>query len=242
MKRRVPLYAIYALLITILFTQGACRSRYYTSSAFEEQAGKHKVVAVLPAEIIFTGTAPKKLTPEDILKIEDAESRAFQQSLYNSILKHANTRKYETWVNVQDVSTTLNALKQKNISPRDSWSKNDQELKTILGVDAVVRMRIQKKRYMSDLASYGISLGKDILYEVGVSPATIPGTGIGLPRVNNKTNDIIASCSVVSNGLSLWNDNYQAESNWNNKADDIIEGITENFGRNFPYKRRRPKD
>jgi len=242
MKRKVPLFVIYALLIAILFTQGACSNRYYTSSVFDQQTAKHKVVAILPAEIIFTGTAPKKLTPEDIIKLEDAESRAFQQSLYNNILRYANSRKYETWVNVQDVTTTLNALKNKNISARDSWIKNDEELKAMLGVDAVVRMRVQKKRYMSDLASYGITLGKDILYEVGMSPNRIPGTGIPTPGVSNKTNDIIATCSVVSNGMSLWNDNYRAASNWNNPANEIIEGITENFGKNFPYKRRRPKD
>ena len=240
MKRRLPQYAVYLLLLTILLTQGSCRNRYYASSSFEEKTAKHKVIAILPAEIVFTGTKPKKLTEEDIIKIEDAESRAFQESLYNNILKYANTRRYETRVDVQHYGTTLNRLTEKQITARDCCRKNDDELAVILGVDAVVRMRIEKQRYMSDMASYGISLGRDILAEMG-SGGVLPGTGIPVPGVSNKTNDIKATCAILSHGISLWNDSYRAASNWNNPANEIIEGITENFGQNFPYKRRRAK-
>ena len=240
MKRYMPLSAVYMLLLTILLTQGSCRNRYYASSSFEEKTAKHKVIAVLPAEIVFTGTKPKKLTDEDIIKIEDAESRAFQESLYNNILRYANSRKYETRVDVQHYSTTLNRLAEKQLTARDSWKKNDDELAQLLGVDAVVRMTIEKHRYMSDMASYGITLGRQILTEIG-SGGVLPGTGIPVPGVANKTNDIKATCSILSHGISLWNDHYKAAANWNNPANEIIEGITQNFGQNFPYKRRRAK-
>jgi hypothetical protein len=52
---------------------------------------------------------------------------------------------------------------------------------------------------MSDLASYGIDLIRQINYETGFGNK-IPGTGIPLPPVSNKTNDIYATCSVVSQG------------------------------------------
>jgi len=65
-----------------------------------------------------------------------------------------------------------------------------------------MRMRIQKQRYMSDAASYGISVGREIIYSTGL------GSKIPIPFLPNKTNEIYASCDIVSNNLILWNDNY----------------------------------
>ena len=166
MKKNLPFYS--GLLLLILFTSCAGH-KYYTSSSFEQQTAKHKMIAVLPAEMIFTGTQPKNLSPEDIAAIEERESIAFQNSLYNSILRHANTKKYYTSVNVQDIGTTQKLLEENGISIRDSWKEDDKKLTKILGVDAVVRMRIQKKRYMSDLASMGVDMGKQVLYLIGAA-------------------------------------------------------------------------
>src|SRR5262249_8861108 len=111
--------------------------------------------------------------------------------------------------------------------------KSDVELTKILQVDAVVRMRIQKKRYMSDVASYGVDIAKQIGYETGVLKR------IPIPGSLGKTNDIYATCALVSNGQTLWNNNYKGASDWNNPPNEIIESITASFGRNFPYKHRR---
>ena len=228
MKR--PLLSVAILFISIILS---CSHKYYTSSSFEQQTSAHKLVAILPAEMIFTGKQPENLKPEDIAKIEESESKSFQQALYNSILRHANSKKYFTRVNFQDANTTQQLLEKSNINLRDAWKKNDKELADILGVDAIVRMRIQKQRYMSDLASYGIHLGRQIINSTGL------GSKIPVPYVNNKTNDIYASCNVVSNNQTLWNDNYKDASNWNSPSDVIIENITDNFGKHFPYKRRK---
>jgi hypothetical protein len=228
-----PYLTRYSLLLTALIIVSSCSHKYYTSSLFEQQTRNHKVIAVLPAEMVFTGTQPKNLTPENIKQIEEQESKNFQIGLYNSILRYANSRKYVTTVNVQDFSTTQRILQENNISVRDSWYKNDAELAKLLGVDAVVKMRIQKQRYMSDVASYTIDVVRQIGYEIGV------GGKVPLPRGISRTNDIYATVSLVSNGQALWNNNYKAASDWNNQPNIIIEGITDQFGRNFPYKQRR---
>ena len=225
MKKFLPL-AVFIVLVS-------CSHKYYTSSFFDQQTAHHKTVAVLPAQMIFTGKQPENLTPEDIQKIEEAESKSFQQSLYNSILRHANSKKYFTRINLQDISTTQRLLGENNISIADAAIRDDKELAAILKVDAVVRMRIQKQRYMSDIASYGISVGRQIIYNTGV------GSKIPVPYVPNKTNDIYASCNIVSNNQTLWNDSYKAASDYNSPANEIIERITDNFGEHFPYKQRR---
>ena len=228
MKTFLPLFS-FVVLITI----SACQRKVYQSAQFEQQTMDHKKLAILPAEMIYTGKMPKDLLQEDLEAIEESESVAFQHSLYNSILRHANTRKYFTTINFQNTGSTLQLLEKNNISIRESWKMNSDELAALLGVDAVVKMRIQKQRYMSDMASYGISVGRQIISKIG-------GTrGIPLPVTHNKTNDIITSCSLISDDLTLWNDNYTAASDWNTPGEEVVNNITDNFGRNFPYKKRR---
>jgi hypothetical protein len=192
----------------------------------------HKLIAVLPAEMIFTGVQPKDISAENIAKIEENESRMFQNYLFNAVLRYANTNKYYTAVGFQDISTTQKLLEENNITIRDSWKQDDRKLAELLGVDAIVRMRIQKKRYMSDLASLGVDYGQQVLNQIG-------NVGKYIPYVPNKTNDIYASCNVVSNNQTLWNDDYRGASNYNVSSEKVIDNITDNFGRHFPYRKRR---
>lgn len=229
MKKYLPYLSI-AFLTIIFFS--ACSRKHYAVSYFDQQTARHKIIAVLPAEMIFTGVQPKELTAEDIEKIEENESRLFQSYLASSILRHANTNKYYTAVGVQDISTTQKLLEDNGISIRDSWKQDDKKLEKILGVDAIVRMRIQKKRYMSDLASMGVSYGQQVLYQIG-------NVGKYIPYVPNKTNDIYASCNVVADNQTLWNDDYRGTSNYNVSSERVIDNITDNFGQHFPYKKRR---
>jgi hypothetical protein len=229
MKKYLPYLSI-AFVFIFLFS--ACSRKHYAVSYFDQQTANHKLIAVLPAEMIFTGVQPKDVSPEDIQKIEETESRMFQNYLFNSILRYANTNRYYTTVGVQDISTTEKMLEDNHISIRDSWREDDKKLAKILGVDAVVRMRIQKKRYMSDLASFGVGYGQQVLNQIG-------NVGKFIPYVPNKTNDIYASCNVVSENHSLWNDDYRGSSNYNVSSERVIDNITDNFGQHFPYRRKR---
>jgi hypothetical protein len=60
-----------------------------------------------------------------------------------------------------------------------------------------------------------------------------------VPYVSNKTNDIYASCNVVSNNQTLWNENYQGGTNYNSPSEAVIDDITDNFGKHFPYRKRK---
>jgi len=229
MYRMKTQFSLTTLLLALVLLP-SCARKNYKASFFEEQTRDHKIIAILPPEMIFTGTHPKELTAEDIKRIEEDESSLFQTSLFNGILRHANTSRYYTEVAVQDISTTLGLLEKNNISIRGSWREDDRKLADILGVDAVVRMRVQKKRYMSDLASLGIDLGQQVLSQLGNG---------NFPYISNKTNDIYASCNVVSNGQTLWNDHYKRSTSYNAPAEDVIYDITENFGKRFPYRKKR---
>jgi hypothetical protein len=231
MKKNL-LPGLIAIFLLFLFS---CSNKYYTASNFEEKTEKHKVVAILPAEVTLSGKLPKNLTPEDIAKAEERESIDFQYALMNSILNHANTKKYITTVNFQDINTTQKILEQNNISVRDSWKKNDEELAKILGVDAVIRMNIRKQRYMSDEASYGVGMAKQVIYKTGL------GSKVPVPSSVGKTYDIYATCNLLSNNQTLWNDNYKRSTDYDTAPNVIVEWITDDFGTNFPYKEKRKK-
>ncbi len=218
---------LFALCTILLFS--SCH-RYYTSSSFSEKSATHKTVAILPPQMVLTGNLPRTMTQADIELLEEKESKLFQEALYNNILKRANRGKKTLMVSVQPYTNTLALLEKNSISVREAWTKDDGELARILGVDAVVRSSIQKERFMSDLASAGIYTGRRILDAVMKNPVPTP--------VINKTNDIRASCSIVSNGETLWNDVYKRQSDWNTPAYQVIENITGNFARHFPYKKK----
>ena len=221
-----------AIFILFLFS---CSNKNYTASNFEEKTVNHKVVAILPAEVIFSGKQPKNLSPDAIAKAEERESIDFQYALMNSILNHANTKKYITTVNFQDINTTLKILEKNSISVRDSWNKDDNELAKLLGVNSVIRMNIRKQRYMSDEASYGVGVAKQIVYKTGI------GSKVPVPSSVGKTYDIYASCNLLSDNQTLWNDNYKRSTDYDTPANVIVEWITDDFGENFPYKEKRKK-
>ena len=227
---------LHSLLITsfILFLF-SCSNKYYTAGNFSEKTEDHKVVAILPAEVSFTGKLPKNVSPESIAEAEERESIDFQYALMNSILRHANTRKYITTVNFQDVNTTQKMLEQNNVSVRDSWKKDDNELAKLLGVDAVIRMNIRKQRYMSDEASYGVGVAKQVIYSTKI------GSKVPVPGSVGKTFDIYATCNLLSDNQTLWNDNYKRTTDYEVQPNVIVEWITNDFGENFPYKKKRKR-
>ena len=228
MKRPIPI-----LFAAFLLAFVSCSRKHYTSSFFDQQTARHHIIAVLPSEMVFTGKLPENVTPEQIQKIEEDESRSFQMALYSNILRYANSRRYYMFVGVQDVNKTESTLEENHISIRDSWTMDDKKLAEVLGVDAVVRMQVRKKRYMSDYASYGVTVARKVIRETPLS------NKLPIPRSLGKTEDIYAYCSVVSNGITLWNNSYKGYADWDNPSNVIIENITDSFGQNFPYKRRR---
>lgn len=231
MKSILPLLknSAFILLAGIFLS---CTHRAYLAPNFQEVTASHQLVAVLPAEMIFTGTRPQNMTEEDVAKTELLESKVFQQYQYNNILAYAQKGKKKMHVNFQSVDRTNELLEKRGISLRESWKMNASDLCDILGVDAVVRLQVKKQRYMSDLASLGISIGQTILNRTG-NPVVS-----NLP-VSNRTGSIYATCTLQSDDVVLWNDVYDQGTDFYYKNHAVIADITRKFGKRFPYKRRK---
>ena len=138
---------------------------------------------------------------------------------------------------MQPIEKTAELLKTNNIGFRDVASTSDETLCKLLHVNAVVRLKVQKTKYMSGLASFGADVLNDILF--GTVGVFLPGTTTPVPNAPTKTDDVIASCTVQGDGAVLWNDNYKQQANWQISANDIVDNITNLFGKHFPYRKKR---
>ena len=225
------------LLLTLLLTV-ACTSVNYRSPRFTVETEGHRTVAVLPFEMIFTGKAPAHLAPHQIARIEEMESLAFQTSLYYRLLNRSSAhRRDPITIALQPVEETNRILDAHGVDLRGSWTMEEEELAEILGVDAVVRTRVKKTRYMSDLASYGIDVGTHVLHDV-VHDATDGQVHLPIPFGLDKTYDIWADGSLMSgeDGSLLWKVAVHRATDWQRPADDVIEGITKKLAKKFPYR------
>lgn len=170
------------LLIPGLLLLASCSSKVYKDKAFFSKPEPGiQVLAVLPAEVIFTGNLPKNWGPDRVSKMEIEQSGKIQESIYDELLFHAtNSDLRNKWsVKLMDFRLINSKLQEKGISIKDSWKLSSEELSGILGTDMLIRARVQNTRIMSEAAAAGINVGASILRGVlnnGNSTAYVPGT------------------------------------------------------------------
>ncbi len=227
-------FLLVAIIIMISFT--SCTKDYFISPNFSSKTSDHSLVAVLPVEMIVEGQPLGQMEPDDLIAIEEAESRAFQISLFNELLQSSQSGKKPLRVDFMSVDKTNEILEAKEIGIRESWEMSPEKLAKILKVDAVVKARVTKQRYLTDLASYGIDMGRKLLgvFTKGKSIFALPGDV-------DKTSDIRAICNLVNadDGVVLWSMSSQSETDWNDPDAEVIDRVNYRLAKNFPYRGKR---
>ena len=184
--------------------------------------------------MVFTGRAPEGLGAAQILAIEEGESLAFQYALYNQLLDHSSVRrKNPILVRIQPLGTTNRILDEHGIALRECWAMPPKELAEILGVDAVIETRIQKTRYLSDLASWSAEIGLEALHQ-----ATEGKIDWLIPPGLTRTHDIWADSVLIGaeDGDTLWKVGIHRATDWRRPANDVVAGITRKLSKKFPYR------
>jgi hypothetical protein len=153
-------------------------------------------------------------------------------SFYNEVLRSTRSGRKPIRVDVQHYDKTLSILKENNIDIRSSWKEDPAKLAKILGVDAVVKTRIEKHRLMSDLTSYGIDLGVHILGVLSDYKFLF-----WLPPDLAKSKEVKSSCSLLDKeGSTLWSISYDIDADWRKPANEIIDDINWKSAKRFPYR------
>jgi hypothetical protein len=223
-----------SLVIAAAVLATACTTVDYTSQRFPEQSAGHRAVAVLPFEMVLTGRQPAGMTDERLAAIEEAESLAFQTAFYNSLLDRSSARrKHPITIDIQPPQTTNRILSERGIGIRESWAIPAEELAVTLAVDAVIRTTVQKTRYLSDAASYGIDVGTAILYEAteGRFPWVVPP---GMTTTSTIWSD--ATLVEADGGDVLWKVVVERATDWTLSADAVVVDITRLLAKKFPYR------
>lgn len=225
-------------VLLLLLVSAACTTVNYRAPDLAARTVDHRTVAVLPFEMVFTGKAPPGLDAERIIAIEEAESLAFQTSLYYRLLNQSSAqRERPITIRIQPVEETNRLLAEEGIAIRESWWVPTEELAAVLGVDAVIRTRVEKTRYMSDLASYGVEVGTHVAHDV-IHEVTDGKVHVPIPWGLSKTHDIFADGSLLAgdDGDLLWKVAVHRATDWRRPANDVIEGLTKKLARKFPYR------
>jgi hypothetical protein len=219
--------------LLLILTTISCTAVKYQSASFDAQTVAHQSVAVLPFEMVLDGELPEGLTSAQIARIEEDESLAFQRALYNALLSQSGAGAGRIRIDLQPVAETNRILRGCGLTVQQSWAMGAQDLAAILGVDAVIRTRVEKSRLLSDEASLGIDLGTRVLHE-----ATQWRYAGFLPHDLDKTHDILADASLFNGdgGNLLWKVAVQRETDWRQPPDAVVEGVVRKLARKFPYR------
>ena len=221
-------------VVIALLCAGACSTANHQSPQFDARAQHHQVIAVLPFEMILAGDPPRDLTVQQITQIEDAESVAFQEAYYYRLLNQASVhRKHPIYIEIQPVETTNRLLADAGIGIRESWGMSAKALARVLRVDAVISTSVRKTRYISDVESFGVDAGLQVVNEVteGTLAALLPWSLV-------KTNDIWAASELIDalDEAVLWQDELSASTDWRAPANQVIASFTEDLAKRFPYR------
>ena len=209
----------------------SCKS-FYISPQFDSKTESHQTMAILPVEVIHLGKVPPELSDNDIKEIEIAESKAFQISFYRELLNSTRRGRKNLKVQLQDYQKTLSVLSDHQISIQESWAMSSEQLSEILEVESVVRTRIEKTRFMSDLASYGIEVATHV-----VNVLSNYSVGWWLPAQLGRSKEIRAQYRLTSESDELlWSISFDVDADWRSPSREIIDNITRRAARKFPYR------
>ncbi|MFI5186422.1 MAG: hypothetical protein ACHQF0_06840 [Chitinophagales bacterium] len=201
-------------LLTILFS---CGPKIYQSAEFDTAFARHKIVAILPADVTtqLRPNEAKKVTPEQIQEMTEKTGYDIQDKMYSWLLRRS--AKFHYTVTFQDVTRTNALLKEAGVGYADLQTKDRTELAKILQVDAVMQDKARMDKPMSEGAAVALGL------LVGVWGAT------------NKVETTINIHDGKSGNL-LWKYDYEASGSVGSSSTKLVDALMRNASKKFPYQ------
>ncbi len=154
------------LILPAVLIVSSCNSNVYKDRAFFSKANlSGQTLAVLPAEVTYSGNLPKNWNEARLAKMENEESSRLQQEVYDDFLYHASDRhiRKKYGIKLIDIKVVNDRLEKSGISLKDSWAMPSEEIARIVGADMVIRAKVENVRYMSQAAATGINIGASVI-------------------------------------------------------------------------------
>jgi hypothetical protein len=158
MKTRLP------ILITLTMLISACGSGVYINKAYlADNSIDGKILAVLPADVYYSGKQPKK---DDWYEQEQTASRDLQAEVEGALIDFRNTHPRRTKqypVVMMSADTVNKRLLTKMADLRTAWTMPADSVGRMIGADLVIKVRMDKARYMSQSAATWTNIGLTVL-------------------------------------------------------------------------------
>jgi len=208
-----------AISATLIILTTSCGPKIYKSAEFESVTVKHKIVAILPAEVSIKlrPNEAKKMTPEEMQKNEETTGLTIQDKMYSWLLRRSESSDYT--VKFQDVSKTNALLKSAHLEYADLRTKSKDEIAKLLGVDAVISSTVRMDKPMSEGAAVAVGL--------------LVGTW-------GTTNNAFTTINIheAKQGDLIWKYDYQASCSVGSSPDNLVNALMRNASKKFPYNGR----
>jgi hypothetical protein len=206
----------FLLKLSTLLLLASCGPKIYKSADFDAAFARHKIVAILPADVTtqLRPNEAKKLTAEQIADLSRKTGYDIQDKMYSWFLRRSE--KYHYTVTFQDVNRTNALLKDAGISYDDLASKDRSQIAKILGVDAVIQDRSRMDKPMSEGAAVAVGL---------------------LVGAWGNTNKVETTINIhdAKTGNLLWKYDYEASGSVGSSTTKLVDALMRNASKKFPY-------
>lgn len=203
-------------LVTLLFVASSCGPRIYKNPDFDDKTARHKIVAIMPADvnIALRPNDMKKITPAQLEEMQTKTGQNIQDNMYSWFLRRSDRFKYT--VSFQDISKTNTLLLKNGITNANIDTKTKEELAAILGVDAIISTNTIMQKPMSEGAAVAV--------------------GVLLGAWGN-TNDVKTSINIHDgkDGSLVWKYDYTAAGSVGSDTQSLVNALMRNASRKFPY-------
>ena len=205
------------LLFLLLPLFGLAQTSLYENPQFDQIAGSHEIIAVIPfkTQVKLRPKQMKDMTDQQLDRLEKSEGESIQTAMYSWFLKRKKRGKLQT-LKVQDPKITNALLGKKNINYDNLNQYTPMELAEILGVDAVISGDYETNKPMSEGASVALGL---------------------LIGFWGTTNTAIVNMSVHNavDGELLWNYNKKVRGSIGSSPEDLINILMRKASRRMAY-------
>ena len=195
----------------------SCAPKIYEAPEFVRVAKKHKVVAILPADVTLKlrPNDAKKMTGEQVNDLAEKTGFEIQDAMYGWFLRRSAKLNYT--VKFQDITRTNALLSQAGISCADIRTKDRSALASLLGVDGVIQDNTSMEKPMSEGAAIALGL---------------------LIGVWGNTNSVKTTINIHdgASGNLLWKYDYLASGSVGTSSERLVNGLMRNASKKFPYQ------
>ncbi len=218
-KNSMKKLVLLLLLVASFSVKG--QTSLYENPEFDKVAQNHKAIAIMPFETVVSlrKKQMKKMTTEDLKRLEKQEGKSIQIAMYSWFLKRKKRGKLKT-IEVQDPKKTTALLKKKDITQDNMSDYTPEELAQILGVDAIISGNYKTSKPMSEGASVALGL---------------------LVGFWGSTNSATVNMSVhnAEDGVLLWNYNKKVKGSIGSSPEDLINKLMRKASRRLSYTKKK---